>query len=139
MDVKTPIVGQPSDKQQRSMRIWMLVSRYGTVAAFLVMAAVLSFVAPGFLSMFNVLTILRQISVLGIMGLGMTMIMAGGGFDLSIGEAADIGGLVCVSVLALGWGAGPAVLAGIIGGAALGLLNATLIAGIGIAPFLATL
>lgn len=139
MDVKTPIVGQPSDKQQRSMRIWMLVSRYGTVAAFLVMAAVLSFVAPGFLSMFNVLTILRQISVLGIMGLGMTMIMAGGGFDLSIGEAADIGGLVCVSVLALGWGAGVAVLAGIIGGAALGLLNATLIAGIGIAPFLATL
>ena len=103
------------------------------------MAIVLSFVAPGFLTMFNILTILRQISVLGIMGLGMTLVMAGGGIDLSIGEAADVGGLVCVALLAQGWGAGPAVLAGLAGGAAMGMLNATLIAGIGIAPFLATL
>jgi len=117
----------------------MFVSRYGTLAAFLVMAIVLSFVAPGFLTMFNILTILRQISVLGIMGLGMTLVMAGGGIDLSIGEAADVGGLVCVALLAQGWGAGPAVLAGLAGGAAMGMLNATLIAGIGIAPFLATL
>ena len=69
----------------------------------------------------------------------MTLVMAGGGIDLSIGEAADVGGLVCVALLAQGWGAGPAVLAGLAGGAAMGMLNATLIAGIGIAPFLATL
>ena len=139
MDAKTPVADQLIGKQQRSMRLWMFVSRYGTLAAFLVMAIVLSFVAPGFLTMFNILTILRQISVLGIMGLGMTLVMAGGGIDLSIGEAADVGGLVCVALLAQGWGAGPAVLAGLAGGAAMGMLNATLIAGIGIAPFLATL
>ena len=116
MDAKTPVADQLIGKQQRSMRLWMFVSRYGTLAAFLVMAIVLSFVAPGFLTMFNILTILRQISVLGIMGLGMTLVMAGGGIDLSIGEAADVGGLVCVALLAQGWGAGPAVLAGLAGG-----------------------
>ena len=65
MDAKTPVADQLIGKQQRSMRLWMFVSRYGTLAAFLVMAIVLSFVAPGFLTMFNILTILRQISVLG--------------------------------------------------------------------------
>ena len=52
------------------MRLWMFVSRHGTLAAFLVMAIVLSFVAPGFLTMFNILTILRQISVLASWALG---------------------------------------------------------------------
>lgn len=139
MDAKAPVMDQLSGKQQRSLRLWMLVSRYGTVAAFLAMATVLSFIAPGFLSMFNMLTILRQISVLGIMSLAMTLVMAGGGIDLSIGESADIGGLVCVALLAQGWGALPAFIGGVLSGSVLGMFNAALVAGIGIAPFLATL
>lgn len=139
MEAKRAVGDRESQNRGDSMRVWTLIARYGTVGALLVTILVLSVIAPGFLSMSNLLTILRQISVLGIMSLGMTLVIAAGGIDLSVGAAADVGGLVCMSAIAAGWGWIPAVLSGLVAGALLGVLNATLIAGFDITPFLATL
>lgn len=126
-------------RKARSIKAWMFVSRFGTVGAFLAMIAVFSVIAPGFLSMFNVFTILRQIAVLGILGLAMTMVMATGGIDLTIGEATDVGGLLCMASINAGLGWFPSVLVGLGGGMCVGAFNSVLIAGFGVMPFLATL
>lgn len=139
MEAKPSVSDWYSRKEENITKLWALIARYGTVGAFLVTIAVFSTIAPGFLSLSNLLTILRQISVIGIMSLGMTFVISVGGIDLSIGAAADIGGLACMSLISAGWGWVPAVLCGLVGGGALGALNATLIAGFGITPFLATL
>lgn len=128
-----------ASRKARSMKAWMMVSRFGTIGAFLVMITAFSIMAPGFLSMFNLLTILRQIAVLGILSLGMTMVMAVGGIDLTIGEAADVGGLLCMASVNAGIGWLPSILIGLSGGMSVGALNALLIAGFGVMPFLATL
>lgn len=124
---------------RRPLLKWTFVAEYGTLAAFVTMCLVLSAIAPGFLTFDNILTILRQISVLGIISLGMTLVMASGGIDLSIGEALDAGALVSISLIAAGFGAVPSILGGLAGGLVIGAINGLLVAGFGVMPFLATL
>ncbi|MGE5482654.1 MAG: ABC transporter permease [Bacteroidota bacterium] len=119
--------------------LWLFVAQFGMPLMFLLLCLVLSFLTPAFLTFGNFLTILRQVSMLGIVSLGMTLVMTAGGIDLSVGEAADAGALISISALSAGWGTLPAVLGGLAGGAAIGALNGYLISFLGVMPFLATL
>jgi len=66
----------------------------------LVLLAIVIFtgiINPRFLSLQNILNILQQISVLGIVSIGMTILLISGGLDLSVGSlislSAYVGGL----------------------------------------------
>lgn len=133
------MAGAETRSLERRFRSRYFIMDFGTLIAFLVMCAVFAILRPAFLSFGNFMQILRQVSMLAIMASGMTLIMASGGIDLSIGEAADIGGLVAVSLLVAGAGVVPAVALGILGGASLGLVNGVLISVFRITPYLATL
>ena len=60
-------------------------------AVLLLMCAVFAIMNPRFLSVDNILSVLRQISMLCIMACGVTFVMISGGLDLSVGylELAD--------------------------------------------------
>ena len=114
--------------------------RYGTLAAFVVIVAVMAARLPDtFLTARNLLNVSQQLSMLAVVAAAMTVVMATSDFDLSVGSTASLAGVVAAVLFAGGapvWaGVGAALLVGIAGG----LANGVLVAGLGILPFVATL
>src|SRR3954471_230830 len=58
-------------------------------------ALIFYLINPVFLSIDNVTTMLRSMSYIGIIALGMTFLMITGAFDLSVGATAGLGSIVC--------------------------------------------
>lgn len=121
-------------------RLRGLVRRYGLVLALVAVFAFFSATTPTFLAPANLLSVLvNNFTLLAIVAIAMTLVVAAGGIDLSVGTAVDAASLAFVSLVLAGqpvWLAAPA---GLVAGAVVGLFNAFLIAGLRIAPFLATL
>lgn len=117
------------------------LSKYGIVISFLILVVILSFANANFLSVGNVTNILRQVSINGILAIGMTYVILTGGIDLSIGSILAFAGAVSAS-LVVGpepWQPLLAVSAGAIAGSVFGALNGVLISRFAVPPFVATL
>lgn len=114
--------------------------RYGTLLALLVICALLALTTPRFLTVSNLSTVLVQLSMLMVVASGLTVVVASGEFDLSVGAVAGLAGVLTTGLLAhLGTDVGPAVAAGIAVGAVVGLLNGILVAVVGLPSLIATL
>ncbi len=112
----------------------------GPLLALLLMYVLFGVLAPDtFASAPNLLTMLRQTAVVGIAGIGMTLVIVLGGIDLSVGSAVALVTVVVAECLRAGMGALAAACAGVLAGGALGLLNGALVTGLRISPFIVTL
>ncbi len=115
-----------------------ILKRYGLLISFFVLSLGISLLTPNFLSSRNLLNILRQSTIVGIMAIGTTFVIIGGGFDISVGSV-----LALSAALALGlqgsmhWAL--AAMIAILAGALIGLFNGILAAKIHIVPMIATL
>ncbi|MEV4713149.1 ABC transporter permease [Micromonospora sp. NPDC049374] len=87
----------------------------------------------------NMLSILKLASVVGVVTVGMTFVIIGGGIDLSVGAIVALAGVWCTTVATQSFGAGGMIFTAIIVGMAVGLVNGTLIAYGRLVPFIATL
>jgi len=106
----------------------------------ILISVVLSISSENFLTVRNILTILLQISVVGIIAVGQTMVMITAGIDLSVGGVAGLAGVVTTLLIAqFGVAIPPAIVAGIIVGILCGLVNGVLVTRINMPPFIATL
>lgn len=115
-----------------------VLRNYGILVAVVVMVAVVETVNGGFLTTANLLNIGDQWAPVGIMALGMTFVLIGGGFDLSVGATLAMSGTVGAIVAehhAPGLAFGLAMLIGL----AVGLLNGLLVTKVNVNPFVATL
>jgi sugar transport system permease protein len=81
--------------------------RYVLEIILLALCGVLAFTAPGFLTTENLLNVLRNVSMQGLIALGMTMVIIAGEIDLSVGSAAAFGG--CWTAFLTGWLSSPGV------------------------------
>lgn len=111
---------------------------YGIVLAFIVVFIVLSILSPAFFSLRNMANVLDQSAQVGLVAVGATITIIGGGFDLSSGAIFAASGSLAAIIARLGYpilGLG----AGVLLGAILGIMNGALIAGIRINSFVATL
>ena len=95
--------------------------------------------ARGFLSAYNLTSILVQSVIPGVLVLGVAMVIISGGLDLSVGNVLALSGCVCGILLKNGMPVGVAVLAGIAAGALSGFINGLMIAKMKLPPFIATL
>ncbi len=96
--------------------------------------------SPSFFSVNNGLTVLLQTSVIGLLGIGMTMVILTGGIDLSVGSVLALSGVVSgIAVNWWGWPVIPAMFLGVLTGAACGAFNGLVITKLRIPPFVATL
>ncbi len=96
--------------------------------------------SPTFRTPGNLIHILvNNFSLPAIVSLGMTLVVCAGGIDLSVGTSADIAAMVSVMLMSTGHGLGLSLAAGLAGALAVGVLDALLVASLGISPFLATL
>src|SRR5471032_1317390 len=91
-----------------------------------------------FLSPLNLTNILVQSSIMAVIAIGMTFVIIGGGFDLSVGSIVALAGCVAAMTM-VKFGITAGVLAGIAAGAAVGLANGLIIARLGVNPFITTL
>lgn len=122
------------------MSVGLLLRRYGTLIGFVVILAIFWISLPEtFMTARNWLNITQQLSMLMVVAAGMTIVMVMGDFDLSVGSAASLAGIVAGVMFAAGypiWAAvGVALLIGVAGGA----FNGVLVSVVGILPFVATL
>lgn len=107
-----------------------------SMVAFVVILALLE---PAFLSGSNLIGILRSVSLIGIMALGMTFVIMTGGIDLSVGPVSAIAGLVAYFTLLAGYGMVAALVAGAGLGLVIGIANGLLVASLGLPSIIVTL
>lgn len=96
-------------------------------------------VRPYFLTGANFKIILTQTVIVAIGALGMTMIIIGGGIDLSVGSAVAFTSVVGATLLVKQFSPGPAILLTILAGGFIGFVNGTIIGGLRMMPFIVTL
>ncbi len=115
----------------------------GRSAIFLILIAlvvIFTIVQPVFLRAANLLDILEAVSVTALLGLGITVSLAVGGFDLSVGSTAAMGVMTAAyAQVVWGWGAVPTVLLVLGMGVIVGLFNSILIILLRVPDLLATL
>src|SRR5260221_432071 len=99
--------------------------RRRTLWFLIVLLVWLSVLGQGFWSVANLQNLVVAVSVEGIMVMGMTIVMIGGGFDLSIGSVVALSGVIVVKTLPLGKPV--AVVLALVAASAVGLVNGTLI------------
>ncbi len=104
-----------------------------------ILVFVFSFGNPAFFSVNNGLTVLLQTSVIGLLGIGMTLVIITGGIDLSVGSVLALSGTVTGLMVKSGVPVFPAMVLGVITGALCGLFNGFVITKMRITPFVATL
>jgi len=113
---------------------------FATFVVFIVIFAFLSLASPSFLTVNNLIGLLRQVSMLMIASVGMTFLIIAGGIDLSIGSANAVTGVLCaLSVAKLGLPIPVGILIGILAGGLIGFINGLLVTKINLPPLLATL
>lgn len=86
-----------------------------------------------------VIDVLKRAAPVALLAIGMTLVIATRGIDLSVGTIMAICGAVAAAAIAAGWGLPAALLLALGAGALAGLWNGALVAIVGIQPFVATL
>jgi ribose transport system permease protein len=104
----------------------------------LLLGALLSVASPHFLTANNLLNLLDQSVVIGVVAIGMTFVILTGGIDLSVGSVAGLAGVV-LGLALREMPMGAAVPMAIACGALVGLVSGVLVALFGLAPFVVTL
>jgi ribose transport system permease protein len=127
---------QTSTTKSRLSWLW---SEYSVIIAFLIIFLAASIMSHRFLDINNQLNILMQVSIIGIVALGMTVVMLSGGIDLSVGSVLVLVGVMTVLALNATGSILVAILTAFIVGSFAGFLNGLMVAKGRIASFIATL
>jgi ribose/xylose/arabinose/galactoside ABC-type transport system permease subunit len=107
--------------------------------ALVVLMGALAGARPNFLNVGNLVNLVRQISINGILAVGVTYVLLTGGVDLSLGSVVALSGVAAASFAHPGEMGAVAVAVGILAGAAVGAANGTVVTVGRVAPFIATL
>lgn len=106
----------------------------------LILAVIFTFTTKSFLSSRNIIELLRESSMVGIVALGVSFVIIGGGIDLSTGGIISLAGLVCARLSFIPGIPGVVVLlGGVLTGVACGMINAFLITRVHLTEFVGTL
>lgn len=114
------------------------IRRYLMPLALLTLVLVLSILSPHFLTVRNIWNVLYQTSVLTIVSIGMTFVIIGGGFDLSLGSVIALSGSLGAVVM-VDYGVLLGVMAGLLAGILIGFTNGVIVSKLHVSPFIATL
>jgi ribose transport system permease protein len=125
---------------------WTVFIRFTSLLGFLAVLVYFSLAAPLFFTYSNILNVLQQSAILGILAFGMTTVfisggahVISGGIDLSIANNLGLSAAVYASAIQAGWGDGFALPLTLLTGLVVGVVNSWAIVGLGIIPLLATL
>lgn len=125
------------------------LSKYGIVVILLGICLIMSIISPAFRSVRNITNVIRQVSIIGIISMGVTLAIITTGIDLSSGSVLALVGVIVTSMsqnavnpdqpISIVMPIGIAIVIGLLVGAVLGTINGSLHAFGKIPPFIATL
>jgi len=126
------------NRMRRGFTLADFLGRYGTVVGFVILVIVSSIISPRFLTTNNLLNVIRQVSVVGIVAIGGTFVILTNGIDLSVGSVLALSVVTVASVLET---SSPvtAILVGMTVGMICGLVNGLGITWGKVQPFIMTL
>ncbi len=119
------------------MRRELLIGQIPLVTL-IVLGVAIAILTPRFLSPLNLTNVLVQAAVITVVAMGMTFVIIGGGFDLSVGSVVALSGCVCAAVM-MKAGIAAGVAAGVAAGALVGLANGFIVTVLKVNPFITTL
>lgn len=85
-------------KQIMGLSFGAFMSKYGIVVIFVALCIIMSIVSPAFRTMRNVTNVIRQVSIIGIVSMGVTFAIITGGIDLSSGSMIALISVVVASL-----------------------------------------
>ncbi|PWC77033.1 ribose ABC transporter permease [Azospirillum sp. TSH64] len=115
------------------------LSRNKPLVGLIVLMAAVAVMSPSFMTVDNLLNILRQTSINAVIAVGMTYVILSGGIDLSVGSVLAFCGAVCAWLVAGDLSIWLAIPLSLLLGAGLGAVNGIVIGTGGVQPFVATL
>ncbi len=113
--------------------------RFGLLFSLLLLCAILSLLSERFPTMSNLINVLRQSTINGIIAIGMTYVILTAGIDLSVGSVLALCAVVTADLLQKELAVPLAIGAGLGLGAILGLVNGLIITQANVPPFVTTL
>ncbi|MGH2615353.1 MAG: ABC transporter permease, partial [Thermomicrobiales bacterium] len=85
------------DRQRLDFRD--ILARYGTFIALIALIVVAALLSPRFLSPVNLMNVLRQTAIVGVLGIGMTFVILTAGIDLSVGAILALSAVLLAGTL----------------------------------------
>ena len=129
-----------SARRSGGARARSLIYKYGLLAVLLLMIVFFSYTHPFFRTFANAMFILQASAIVAVIGLGCTVSMTVGGFDLSVGASMSLAVMVAASTMVIFDMGGPAaILLAMLAGLLVGLFNTALIVYARIPDLVATL
>ncbi|MBD7945897.1 MULTISPECIES: ribose ABC transporter permease [Psychrobacillus] len=116
-----------------------VLQKLGPLLGLILLVVIITIMSPNFLTVNNLMNVLRQVSINALIAFGMTFVILTGGIDLSVGSILALTGAVTAGLLAGGMDPILAMLIGLVLGAILGAINGIIISKGNVAPFIATL
>lgn len=145
MNSEVTVVNEQEKTESSKRDYWkekagQILSKYGMLFILIALVALMAALSPTFFTSGNLLNIVRQMSIVGIVAIGVTMIIITTGIDLSSGSVIALTSVIVASVAQVD--SYPVLFAVAIGlgiGLLCGLINGSIIAKGKIAPFIVTL
>jgi ribose/xylose/arabinose/galactoside ABC-type transport system permease subunit len=137
---RPPEPAVPPTRASRGRSLAGVARQYGAGILLVLLFAFNAVFTPNFLTVQTLLDVqLRQAAPVAIVALGMALVIAVAGIDLSVGSVMAIAGQVGALTLLAGAGPLVAVLAALLAAAVCGSANGTLVVRYGVQPIIATL
>ena len=121
------------------LKSFIRFKQFGLVILLVLVFSLLAWKSPVFLSTRNISVLLSQISMMAITAAGMTMLLAGGEVDLSVGSQQAFIGVLTMQALNLTNNLCVGIIIGISIGLLIGYINALLVNGLKVVSFVITL
>jgi ribose transport system permease protein len=112
---------------------------HGVLIGFVALCVIIGILTPNFLSLRNMLNLMRQCSIIGIIAMGMTFVIISGNFDISVGAICGLSGAVTMKLMTMGVPVAMAIAIALIVCTMVGTVNGISVAKIGIPSLIATM
>jgi ribose transport system permease protein len=116
-----------------------LLQKFAALASLLGLVVIFSFTSNAFFTVGNGMTVALQVTSIAYLGIAATCVIITGGIDLSVGAILALAGVVAAMATKAGAPVPLAMLAGLLVGAACGLINGLCVTVLKLPPFIATL
>lgn len=126
-----------SDIKQNHKKIQL--REYGVVIGFIILCVIITMATPAFASQKNILNLLRQSSIIGIISAGMTFVIISGNFDISVGAVAALSGAIIMKLATSGVNLFAAMFIALAVCGLIGCVNGFVVAKIGIPSLITTM
>lgn len=128
-----------NENVKRKFEYKEMLSKLGPMLALIVLIIFVSILSPSFLSLTNLMNLMRQVSTNALIAFGMTFVIITGGIDLSVGSTLALSSAIMAGMIVNGIDPLIAMTVSLIVGFVLGAVNGLLITKGKLVPFIATL